>query len=337
MSEVERLTRRAFAGVCGAGVLSAATAPRRIIDVHHHVFPPAFLQALEKADQMTAPGKAWSLQRSLDDMDAAGIATAMVSITTPGASVASGDTARKLARDCNEYMARIASDHQGRFGVFACLPWPDVEGSLREIEYALDVLKAGGIGMLTSYRDKWFGDPLFAPVWEELNRRKAVVYTHPTTANCCRNLLMPALPDSAIEYGTDTTRAIATTVFSGTAQKYRDMRIIFSHAGGTMPFLFERFVNLAKTPQYATKMPMGFAPEAVRFFYDTAQVSNAAAMSALRKVVPVTQVVFGTDYPFRTSAEHVKGLRECGVFTEAQIRAIEVENPRRCLATDGHG
>jgi predicted TIM-barrel fold metal-dependent hydrolase len=332
------LTRRTFLGVCGgAAILAAAETPRRIIDVHHHVFPPELVKALDTAGQATPNAKAWAPEQSLQDMDAAGVAQAMTSITTPGVSFAGEELARKLARECNEYSTRLASDHKGRFGVWAILPWPNAEASLREIEYALDTLKADGIGMLTSYGNKWFGDPYFAPIFDELNRRKAVVYTHPTSAACCRNLMMPELPDTAVEYGTDTSRAIAHTVFSGTSQKYPEIRFIFSHAGGTMPFLIERFANLAKTPQYAAKFPKGFAGEAGRFYYDTAQASNAAAMSALRKVVPMSQIVFGTDYPFRTSADHVKGLRECAVFSAAEIRAIEQENPARLLGRRREG
>jgi predicted TIM-barrel fold metal-dependent hydrolase len=165
-----------------------------------------------------------------------------------------------------------------------------------------------------------------------LNRRKAVIYTHPTSANCCRNAL-PGIPDTAIEYGTDTSRAIVRTVFSGSSVKYPDIRIIFSHAGGSMPFLIERLVNLAKTRQYAAQLPKGYVAEAAKFYYDTAQASNAAAMGALRKVAPVSQIVFGTDYPFRTSEEHVRNLRECGVFNAAELRAIHRDNALRLLPT----
>jgi predicted TIM-barrel fold metal-dependent hydrolase len=321
--------------VLGAGALlarnvPAAEAPGTIIDVHHHLYPPAYVTALGVANQTTAAAKEWSPARSLEDMDRAGVATSITSITTPGVSFGDDALAVRLARECNEYAARLASDHAGRFGSFAILPWPNADASLREIEYSLDTLKADGIGMLTNYGDKWFGDPYFAPIFEELNRRKAVIYTHPTSANCCRNALA-GIPDTAIEYGTDTSRAITRTVFSGTSLKYPDIRMIFSHAGGTMPFLNERLINLAKTPQYAAQLPKGFLAEAARFYYDTAQASNPAAMSALRKVVPVSQIVFGTDYPFRTSLEHVKGLKECGIFSAQEVRAIERENPLRLL------
>jgi predicted TIM-barrel fold metal-dependent hydrolase len=308
----------------------AAEAPGAIIDVHHHLYPPTYVTELGRADQTLAAAKEWSPARSLEDMDKAGVATSIASITTPGVSFGDDALARRLARECNEYAARLASDHPGRFGSFAILPWPNADASLREIEYSLDTLKADGIGMLTNYGDKWFGDPYFAPIFEELNRRKAVIYTHPTVANCCRNAL-PGVPDVAIEYGTDTTRAIARTVFGGTSRRYPDIRIIFSHAGGTMPFLIERLVNLAKTAQYATQLPRGYMAEATKFYYDTAQASNPAAMSALRKVVPVSQIVFGTDYPFRTSIDHVKGLKECGVFSAQELRAIERENPLKLL------
>jgi 6-methylsalicylate decarboxylase len=309
----------------------AAEKPKpSIIDVHHHFYPPAFVTELERANQNLAAAKDWSPARSLEDMDAAGVAWSITSITTPGVSFGSDELARRLSRECNEHAARLATDHPGRFGNFAILPWPNADASLREIEYSLDTLKADGIGMLTNYGDKWFGDPYFAPIFEELNRRKAVVYTHPTSANCCRNA-MAGIPDTAIEYGTDTSRAIVRTVFSGTSQKYPNIRFIFSHAGGTMPFLVERLVNLAKTPQYAPQFPKGFLNEAGKLFYDTAQASNPAAMSALRKVVPVSQIVFGTDYPFRTSLDHVKNLRECGIFNAAEVRAIEHENPAKLL------
>ena len=115
-------------------------------------------------------------------------------------------------------------------------------------------------------------------------------------------------------------------VFSGASQRYPDMRMIWSHAGGTMPYLIERFTRMAETPEYAARIPGGFMAEAHRFFYDTAQVSNRFALSAARMVVPVSQFVFGTDYPYRTAAEHVEGLQSCGVFSPAELRGIDRDN-----------
>ncbi len=314
------------------GELAAQTqtaAPYRI-DVHAHFVSPGYLAELKPKGLLQGRALEWSANKMLEDMDHGGVATALTSISPPGMWFGDVSLSRRLSRECNDYAARLASDHRGRFGVFVNMPMPDIESSLKEIEYGLDTLKADGVALFTNYGDKWLGDPAFAPVFEELNRRKAVVYTHPISANCCRNIL-PGINDGNIEWGTDTTRAIARMVFGGAAARYPDIRMIFSHAGGTMPFLIERFVNLAKGPQYAAQLPQGFLGAANKFYYDTAQTSNPAAMSALRKVVPVSQIVFGTDYPYRTQEEHVRGLQECGVFSPKELQAIARDNALKLL------
>lgn len=312
----------------GASGASGAAPGRDWIDVHHHLVPPGYMSQVPSDDAVpgasATPRRAldnWTVGHSIEQMDQAGVATSILSISNPGIWFGDNEKARKLARDCNEYGAKLVSGYPGRFGLFAALPLPDVEGSLREIAYALDVLKADGIGLYTSYGNKWLGDPAFDPVFAELNRRKALVYTHPTTADCCRNL-QAAVSPNVVEYQTDTTRAIAEILASGTASRYPDMRIIFSHAGGTMPFLIERFVGWAKSPQIAKNLPKGLKYELERFYYDTAQTSNSVAMGALTKVVPDSQILFGTDYPFRTVVEHVKNLTECGVFDDKRLREI---------------
>jgi 6-methylsalicylate decarboxylase len=336
------LTRRAVLGcaaLAGAGALlhglgaralaQPATAPFRI-DVHHHLVPPKYLADISAKMHPEPPLVQWTPARSLEDMDAAGIRTSVNSITTPGLWFGNAEESSRIARECNDYSAKLAADYPGRYGIFAALPLPDIDGSLREIEYALDTLKADGIAMFTSYGDKYLGDAAFAPVFAELNRRKAVVYTHPTGPACCRNLVSD-VPPPVIEYGTDTTRTIASLVFSGAAARYADVRFIFSHAGGTMPFLAERFINLgAARPNLASRFPNGVLHELQRFIYDTAQSSNPYAMGPLVKLVTPTQIVFGTDYPFRTSIDHVKGLADCG-FSAAELRAIERDNAVRLL------
>jgi 6-methylsalicylate decarboxylase len=313
-----------------AAQASEATKPYRI-DVHHHLSPPTYIAASNTGNFGEPPMKNWTLEKTIQDMDKAGVAVAMLSVTTPGVNFTSGEAARTLARECNDYAAKLIADHPGRFGSFAMVPLTDIEGSLREIEYAFETLKADGIALMTSYHDKWLGDPSFLPVMEELNRRKAVVYTHPTVANCCVNLVKTQQPQM-IEFSTDTSRTIADIVFSGNAQKFRDIRWIFSHAGGTMPFLIERFVrNPLVDPKAKATVPDGTLAELRRFYYDTAQTSNKASMSALAAIIPASQIVFGTDFPFRTSIEHVKGLREAGVFTNAQLLDIERGNALKLL------
>jgi 6-methylsalicylate decarboxylase len=313
-----------------AAQTAEAAKPYRI-DIHHHLSPPTYIAASNAGNFGDPLMKNWTPEKSLDDMDKAGVAVAMLSVTTPALNFTSGEAARKLARECNQYAARLVGDHPGRFGSFATVPLTDVEGSLQEIAYALDTLKADGICLMTSYGDKWLGDPLFLPVMEELNRRKTLVYTHPTAANCCVNLVKTQQP-VMIEFGTDTTRTIADIIFSGNAQKFRDIRWIFSHAGGTMPFLIERFVrNPLLVPNAKATVPEGTLAELRRFYYDTAQTSNKGSMSALSAIIPVSQIVFGTDFPYRTSIDHVMGLRDSGVFTDAQLMDIERGNALKLL------
>jgi 6-methylsalicylate decarboxylase len=260
----------------------------------------------------------------------------MLSITTPGIWFADNEEARILARECNEYAARLASQHPARFGVFAALPLPDVDASLKEIAYAFDVLRVDGVGLLTSFGDRWLGDPAFAPVLQELNRRKAIVYTHPTVANCCRNI-QPEVHYSIIELATDTSRAIASILFTGAAARHPDIKFIFSHAGGTMPFIYQRLARYPVTDRalglgqdIEGKVPGGVLPALRAFYYDTAQAAHPMAMGSLTKLIPISQVLFGTDFPFGTAAGHVKGLGDCEL-SPADLQAIYRGNATRLM------
>ncbi len=319
----------ALGGFVASHVAAQTPAKIPIVDVHHHLAPPVYKDDLIKRRIGERPTLEWTPQKSLADMDAAGVATAILSITAPGVWFGDDTAAVPLARACNEWNAKLSADSGGRFGSFASLPLPNIDGSLREIEYALDTLKCDGIGLMTSYGGKWLGDSAFAPVMDELNRRKAVVYTHPLEPACCRNLIA-GVPPAFIEFGTDTTRTIASLLFTGTASRCPDIKFIFSHAGGTMPFLIERFVRLPLASKAAAvNVPDGVMPLLRRFYYDTAQTANPVAMGALSKIVPTTQILFGTDFPFRTSADHVRGLKQ--IFADADLRKIESENARGLL------
>lgn len=309
---------------------AASAAPRRI-DVHHHISPAPYLAALQSAGLGAPPTLGWTLEKSLHDMDRAGVATAVTSLTTPGASFLRGGAAVKVARASNEYAATLVADHGGRFGMFATLPMPDVEASLREAEYALDTLGAAGVGLFTSYDNRWLGDAAFAPLLDELDRRRAVVFVHPTTPACCENLIAE-IPPSVIEYATDTTRTIGSLLFTGTAARCPDLRLIFCHSGGTLPFLIERFTRLpAMRKDLAPRVPNGVMHELQRFFYDIAQAAHPSALGALLALVPISQVLFGSDFPFRTSIEHVGAVADHG-FNVADLHAIERDNALRLLS-----
>jgi predicted TIM-barrel fold metal-dependent hydrolase len=299
------------------------------IDVHRHFVPPGYL---------VDPKRTWlndraTVARQLEDMDRGGVALAVMSISNLSLSHRDAAQARQVSRGANEYAAKLCTDHPGRFGQFAYLPFPDIEGSLKEIEYALDTLKADGVFLLTNYGNTFLGDEAFAPIFEELNRRRAVVYTHPSSHPCCERLV-PGLRDADIEYGTNTTRAIAKFVFSGCSRRYPNMRVIWSHAGGTMPFLIRRFDKRVKeSKEFQPILPEGFSAEARKFYYDIAQAPERAPMSALKAVAPVSQMLFGTDWPHLTTEEHVTGLKDCGVFDAAELKAIDRDNAVRLMPT----
>jgi 6-methylsalicylate decarboxylase len=321
------------AAVLGAGAILPATDSRLLaqvgssdsasqagrIDIHSHMTPPLLLQTVG-AEALGGFAK-WTPEQALAAMEQSGVATGMLSVPPHYDPM----TVDRIARGCNEWSSRLAGDHPGKFGVFAFLPLPHIDITLREIQYAYDTLKVDGVGMYTNYGDKWLGDPYFNPVFEELERRKAIVFTHPITADCCKDLIK-GIGDGAIEWQTDTTRAITQMIFGGAQDHYPNVRMIWSHGGGTMPYLIERFTGMAKSPRLASKFPGGFEAAAGKFYYDTAQVANPPAMSALTKVVPLSQILFGTDYPARTFADHVKGLKECGLFGPKELQQIGRDN-----------
>jgi predicted TIM-barrel fold metal-dependent hydrolase len=256
-------------------------------------------------------------------MDKQGVATAVLSLSTPGVWFDDPQAAARTARRVNEYAADLVRTRPGRFGFFAVIPLPDTEASLREIEYALDVLKADGIGILTSYDDKWLGDAAYQPVFEELNRRKTVVFVHPTTPLCCRTLL-PDVSPIMVEIPQDTTRAVANLLFSGTFARDKDIRFIFTHAGGSVPMMLGRMHQYAPK-NVAEKAPNGIDYELKRLHYDIAGTAYRPAIAALTSLVPTTQILFGSDNPFIPLAETAEGMTQLGL-SAADLQRIGRDN-----------
>jgi predicted TIM-barrel fold metal-dependent hydrolase len=322
-----------LAAVCGSRLSTFAqdpvTAKATRIDIHHHFAPPAWIGEAAGRPLLQPANTRWTPAHSIEDMDRGGVAAAVVSITNPGLWFGDRSATARLARACNEYGARLVQDHPLRFGLFAAMPLPDVDATLKEIGYACDTLKADGIGLFTSYGDMWLGNAAFRPVMEELNRRKAVVHVHPTAANCCRNLDYGTAPGS-IEYGTDTTRAMIGVTFSGDAARFADIRFIWSHAGGSAPFLAGRIDGGSRNA--TDRMPNGFIAEARKFFYDTAGAANRGAMASLLELVTPSQILFGTDFPpGGTSRDVLQLLEALRLFDASAMRAIVRDNAARLL------
>jgi predicted TIM-barrel fold metal-dependent hydrolase len=239
-------------------------------------------------------------------------------------------TANRLARSQNEFGAQMVRDRPGRYALFATLPMLEIDSTLKELEYALDTLKADGIGLQTSYGDKWPGDAFYRPVFQELNRRKSVVYFHPLAANCCGNLSYGTFP-AVVEYPHDTTRAVLSLLFSGSFTQYRDIKWLFSHGGGTVPMLSGRVDYFARFRKDLDRFaPQGVLAELQRLHYDTANAAYPSPMAALLKMVPTSQVVYGSDFPYVPSASQQQQLAQLGLDM-GQIDAIRSANAVRLI------
>jgi len=325
-----------------AAILSvrpAAARERMLIDTHHHFYLPEYQKLwLDWEDQRTIPhfaGQvAWSKAKAIEDMDRAGINAAVLSLaSTPGVWFnLDAEQASRLARDCNDFAAEMMRDNPGRFGLFATLSMLDIDRTLKEIEYALDALKADGVGLQTNYGDKWLGHAVFKPVFDELNRRNAVVYVHPLVATCCAQPSSGAAP-AVIDVPHDTTRTITSLLLSGGLARWRNINWLFSHAGGTMPMMAGRIEAFYARPNGASGAP-AFAPEGImgelrRLNYDTANATSAAAIAALLELVPVSKITYGSDYPY-FGLDQMKKLEQLD-FDEPDLWAIGGGNACRLI------
>ncbi len=304
-----------------------ATRSLRCIDVHHHVLPPEYVKTISgsvigaPAGRPDAPP--WSVESSLEMMDRLGIQTAITSISAPGFPLSDLKAVQRLARSCNEFSRQMTVDHPRRFGMFATLPLPDVEASLAEIRHACETLSADGIVLYTNYRDVYLGDAHFIPVMEELNRRKALVFVHPTVCNCCLGV-QPNVATAMLEFPHDTTRTIVSLLINGTLKRFPNIRFIFSHAGGTVPFLVDR-IDIWPMPLLGPEGPL---PYLKRLYFDLALSANPQAMGPLLNMVDVSHVLVGTDFPFAPPASvaaAVQGVAASSLSAHS-IRQIQREN-----------
>ena len=317
-------------------VAARAQAKPALIDTHLHFYPPEYqklwLGYEDAHKQPHFPGQvAWTRDKLIEDMDRNGIRTGILSLaSTPGVWFDLGPAeAGRIARVCNDYAAEMMRNHPGRFGLFATLSMLDVDATLKEIEYAFDALKADGIGLQSNYGDKWLGNPAYKPVLEELNRRKAVVYVHPLVASCCSALSVGTFP-AVIEVPHDTTRTVTSLLLSGSLARYRDIKWLFSHAGGTIPMMAGRINSFyGARPNLKEFAPEGIEGELRRLHYDTANATFSPSMAALLKLVPASQVTYGTDYPYFGFGQFAE-LQKLGL-SATDLDAIGHENAARLI------
>ena len=276
------------------------------IDVHAHLVPPDYVAAMHAAgvdDVEGFPLPKWSEESHLAVMDRNGITSSILSISAPGIKFASGQAARDLARRINEGSAERRQRTKGRFGAFALLMLPDVEGAIAEMDYALDVLKLDGIGLLTNYDGTYLGDPAFDALFAAAAARDAVVYTHPVAPVGYEKLLL-GYSASALEYPFDTTRMLVNLAASGTLRRYPKLKLIASHGGGTVPYLSWRITSIS--PLFNRLDPPITSSEIEaqlkNVYYASTAVSNDASLSTYAAFVPLERRLFGTDTPFMPEA-----------------------------------
>ena len=276
-----------------------------VIDVHHHFWAPEYLKAQTDWEGQRHippfPGmNEWRPEVSLAEMDKAGVQTAIVSLASISQGMWGLDpaAATKVCHACADYGAKMVTDYKGRFGLFAPLNMIDVDSSLKEAEYAFDQVHADGIGLQSSYGEKYLGDPSYDPIWQELNRRKAVVFVHGPNNACCSAIKDgPGMYGSVVEVTFDVTRTCASLLTSGALQKYPNIQWIIAYGGGTLPFVAGRINNFIKQVKNVNEIaPNGVANELKKFNVDTVNVTNPSSMAAITKFLPSSHILYGTDF-----------------------------------------
>ncbi|PTC18766.1 amidohydrolase [Pseudomonas baetica] len=307
------------------------------IDVHTHYIPEDYRKALIAAGHSKPSGMpgipSWSVEQHLSVMDKLGIQTSMLSISAPGLHFGDDQAACKMARYCNEEGAKAVKAHPDRFGLFAVTPLPDVEGALREIDYAFDVLGADGIVMETNFHGLYLGDEKLERVFAAINRRQGTLFIHPTNPHCpcCQDTtaLQPLnYPYPMMEFIFETTRAVFNLILSGTLERYPDIKVIVPHAGAAVPLLAERaaaFGAFGVGHQKDKKLHESLR----RLYYDLAGFPVPVALDALLHVADPSHILYGSDWPFTPEALAIKlvaDLDNATQITSAMHKAFMREN-----------
>ncbi len=303
------------------------------IDVHTHVIPPFWGEALP--DHGGDPSgwilPEWSSEAHLRLMDDNQIATSILSLTAPSVVGWEGQERRDIARRVNEYVADLGSKHPGRFGNFATVALPDVDGAVAEAEYALDHLGADGIVVLTNYDGVYLGDHVYTPLWETLNSRSAVVFIHPGHPQIPT---LPDVPGPLVDYPFDSTRNAVHMVFNGVLDKYPNVKFILSHAGGFVPFAALRFCGARTLVDPAGPTIEELMAKFKLFYYDTALSAGPTSIPSLVTFADPERILFGSDFPYapaKLATWMTETLDTESGLTDAQKAAINNGNATKLL------
>lgn len=302
------------------------------IDVHSHFLPSGYADEFIRAGIVKPDGQAgfpeWNEDLALRAYDELGIETGILSISSPGVHHGDDVAACRLARRVNEAGAAVVGRRPDRFGLFASLPLPDVEGSLREIEYALDELGADGIELKTNTLGVYLGDPRLDSVFDELNRRRATVFIHPTSPGFCTDCGLDH-PRSVLEFPFDTTRAITNLIFSGTIQRCPEITIIVPHDGGALPMLAKRIAGYAMSSGLGGDNPVDVIGLLQGIYYDTANGGSDLSLASTLQLIDPSHLLFGSDWPWMPTqgvASTIADLKSARLLSDAARQSIYREN-----------
>ncbi len=302
---------------------------RTKIDIHQHVVPPFWADYLrEHPSPHRLPQ--WSPDEALASMDRQGIAKAYLSLSVPGVLAWPAGERAEVARQVNGYTADLVAQHPARFGNLATLPLPDVDAAIAEAEYAFEVQGVDGVIVLTNYGDRYLGDPVFEPLWAELDRRAAVVLVHPDSTSLPN---LDGIPASMVDFPFASTRTAVDMVFKGVLDRHPNVRVVLSHAGGFLPYAAERFVRGgAALPGMPGRDHLMAAFR--RFYLDTALSTGSMVLPSLLAFADPTHIVFGSDYPYAAgqAEEFTAGLDTNPLLSAEALDAITQVNVRTLLA-----
>lgn len=294
------------------------------IDLHAHLIPKPYDDALGELGHPDHARREWSVERTLDVMNRYGIDAAVLSLSTPGVFFGDQGQANELARLVNEEAAAVVRSDPRRFGALAFLPLPDLDAALAELAYALDVLELDGVALTTNVGGTYLGDPSWDPLFDELERRGAYVFVHPDRPPY---ELPVDHPVWLYELPFQTTRAIVSLIYSGTLERCPSVKLQFAHLGGVAPFIAHRIAWLAaRQPAFAERTPAGPLEYFRRLYFDTALSTNAGALAATLAVTSADRVVFGSDWPFadlpRDGTDPAPGLGALGAGERALVDGL---------------
>lgn len=287
-----------------------------LVDIHHHVIPPGYLDALARLGMDTSAFPSWAPEESLKVMDRLGIGRAMLSLSSPGVWFGDDSKARSLARACNEYVAGLRKERRNRFGGLAVLPLPDLKGARQELTHALDSLNLDGVILFSNVEGRYVGDPELDALMADLHELKATVLLHPND--------VPTTDENAplypwAEYPIDLARAWSRLVYRQILVRYPGIRWTLTHAGGVVPFMAERLgkvhylkkekprwgriiLDLARKRDGGLELARGVS-------YDTVGAANPVTLAALRRFVGPDGIRFGSNFPWDSEQSVEASLR----------------------------